>query len=191
MKKVFFIGFNKTATVAFHNLFLDSGYASWHNFRRKGKSKNNLGKVMQYNLQNNLPILTGIDDAIAYSDLGGSYKDSIIEGCTLYKEMYKEYPDSYFILQTRPKNKWLQSRIKWRNLPQRIATTLNITVEETLERWSTEWDEHHNNVRTFFKNNPNFLEYNIETDDIDKLIRHVSKDFVLLKDHWKKRNITK
>jgi len=190
MKKVFFIGFNKTATVAFHNLFLDSGYASWHNCCRKNKKKN-LGKTMHYNLQNDLPILTGIDDAIAYSDLGGSYKDSIIEGCTLYKEMYKEYPDSYFILQTRPKNKWLQSRMRWRDLPQRVATILNITVEETLERWRTEWDEHHNNVRIFFKNNPNFLEYNIETDDIHKLIRHVSKDFNLLWHHWKERNITK
>jgi len=189
MKKVFFIGFNKTATVSFHKLFLESGYNSWHNFSRKNKKKN-LGKVMYYNLQNNLPILTGINDAVAYSDLGGSYKDSIIEGCTLFKEMYEEYPNSYFVLQTRPKNKWLQSRINWNNLPYRVATTLNITVEETLERWSTEWDEHHNNVRIFFKNNPNFLEYNIETDDIDKLVEHVSKDFTLLKEHWKKRNVT-
>jgi len=187
MKKVFFIGFNKTATTAFHKLFLESGYKSWHNKRKKIK----LVETLYYNLQNNLPVLFGIDDGVSYLDLGGVYNNQLIEGCAFYKEFYKEYPNSYFVLQTRSKEKWINSRYKWNNLPQRHAEILGISVDEVIHRWKEEWDVHHNAVRNFFKNRPNFIEYNIEKDNIEKLIHFLHKDFVLNKECWKKRNVTK
>jgi len=188
--KVFFIGFNKTATVAFHQFFLKNNYSSWHNYRRKGK-KHNIGKRMDYNLINHKPILTGIDDAIAYSDLGGANKNSIVEGCFFYKELYKEYPSSYYILQTRTKENWINSRIKWNNLPQRTADILNISTDQVIKKWREDWDIHHKNVRKFFEDKDIFLEYNIETDNIMKLINFLSKDFNLNPIFWKKRNVSK
>jgi len=187
--KVFFIGFNKTATTAFHNLFLENGYKSAHNHIKLNK-KINIGKRIFCNLQNNFPILHSIDTNDVYSDLGGSFENKIVEGCFFYRELHYEYPESYFILQTRSKKQWLASRKKWRNLPQRHADILGITKEEVVLNWSKEWDLHHYNVRSFFRNKKNFLEFNIEKDNINNLINFLSKDYYIRKEYWKKRNVS-
>ena len=80
-KKIFVIGFNKTATSSFHALFNLLGINSVHT---------------------DVPIMEIIDDYDAFTD-GYHLK---------FTDYFNKYPDSLFILNTRPIKNWLVSRYK-------------------------------------------------------------------------------
>lgn len=70
--KIFIIGFNKTATRAFHNLFKNSEIKSihWDN----GK----LAEKIVNNDKEDLPLLTGYEEFIAFSDMECVTKNNAI-----------------------------------------------------------------------------------------------------------------
>ena len=222
--KVFFIGFNKNATVSFHWLFENSGYTSFHHvvsnkgngylkpllysraswlfnnhkyikFRPLTKENVNLAKRIKENFSDRLPILTGIDQADCYSDLCYYRRDEeVIEAVDYFEQFYEEYPNSYFVLQTRNINDWILSRMchrgKKESFPEVAMQALGLSEEEVIEYWRNLRQEHYKKVFDFFKDKPNFIVYDIDTDNIDKLIDFVSKDFVLDKSYWQQHNST-
>jgi len=197
MNKIFFIGFNKTATTSFDYLFSCSGYTSYHHWARIKKKKTYLAKQIYNNLQNNLPILNKIDNAHAYSDLISPVTD--IDGKTFIYEanqnfdiLYKEYPNAYFILNTRNIEDWVLSRSNHKNALKAWNKFFNISYGKTIDMWRKNFIKHHTSVREFFYNKPtaNFLEFNIDTDRIDILIDYVKKDFILDKNYWTQKNKT-
>lgn len=190
--KIFFIGFNKTATTAFHRFFLDNNYKSFHN----KKSKKNLALTIRNNLQNKLPILHSIDDAHCYSDLMYVDDNEYIEGHKYFKEIYNEYKNSYYVLQTRNLEDWINSRLAHCNriytLLERTQKTLNFSaVDQTVEFWKNDRDLHEQSVTEFFKRKDNFLKFNIDIDNIEKIVDFLRKDFTLDYSKWKKYNITR
>jgi hypothetical protein len=90
-----------------------------------------------------------------------------------YKELYENFPNSKFILNIRDEETWLNS-IK-RHLSQLTprqrsqldhsihkyfyGVNLNAPVDDEL--YLEKYRIHNNNVREFFKDNPNFIEYNV------------------------------
>lgn len=189
MRKVFFLGFNKTATTAFHKLFESSGYTSYHHLI-KGK---NLVQVMQGNLKNDKPILHNISGATAYSDISYYKKNQCVEGNQWYKEFYQEYPDAFFILQTRNMDDWLESRTKHKkgHFIQRCMKSYSIqTKDEMKEIWRKEREEREDQIKRYFRGHPGFMTFDIDNDDIDRLIRHFKPHIVLNKEHWKVHNKT-
>jgi hypothetical protein len=80
-EKIFVIGSNKTGTTSFHNLFLRYGLKSQH------------GLTWELN------------DYQCFSD--GVYNSSTNN---IYKNCYATFPNSLFILNTRPLYNWLYSR---------------------------------------------------------------------------------
>lgn len=195
MKKVFFLGFNKTATVSFHYLFALSGYKSAHNiYRIKGKPET-LALRMFRNKSFDLPILNGISDYEVFSDLiFVKPKEKLyIEANKWYRELHKEYPDSYFILQTRNVNDWLNSRENHDdgNFLKRCMKLKSImNHSEMLEHWKNERLSREEEIKQYFKGNKDFLLFDIDKDPIDKLIEHVRPEFNLKKMYWYKLNVT-
>jgi len=191
--KVFFIGFNKTATTSLHRLFIDSGYVSYHHCKRQNK-KENIANIIDKNFKNNLPLLTNLETADCLIDMILSNKNRYLEANKYFKQLHQQYPDSYFILQLRNEDDWIKSRLKHRSKPsfaKRSISALGLkNIEELIHFWKEMRLNHFNNVRDYFRNSKNFIEYDIDKDNILQLIDFLSPHFELKKEHWKKHNAT-
>jgi len=74
-----------------------------------------------------------------------------------FKEYYEKYPDSLFILNTRPLEKWLISRYKHaKHFNFRERWCWPVSIERT-KQWITEREIHHQNVLDFFLDKPSQL----------------------------------
>ena len=135
MEKYFVIGFNKTATHTFHNLFLQNNLTSHHN----GKQVRN--KPLKYNTN-----WTNIDSYECFSD-NGNFQD--------YRLLDTKYPNSIFILNLRRLDEWLISRFKHglRGCyePARLCT------KEKCKKWISEREEFYRKILDYFKDKPNKL----------------------------------
>lgn len=143
-KKYFCIGFNKTATTTLHYLFKYNEVPSWHD--------------VQYNWDT--------DKYCAFSD-GKNSVGCPINGVPAGSEIsipsikkYLEYPNSIFILQTRPLGDWLISRFKHGH-EQIRGTKKNHPFwppsTELARRFISARQKHHMNVLEFFRDMPEKL----------------------------------
>jgi hypothetical protein len=181
--KVFQIGFDKCGTMTLWQFFKDNGIASIHH----GKGK--LAVSMHNNHINNKPLIAAkYAHYIVYTDMERLDADQPIDiGMTLFQELDRQYPGSKFILNTRDKKAWLKSRSMSRmnimtkqTLLHRTARRQQKSLEQVLEQWSKEWDEHHKAVIAYFKDRPqDLLVFNIETDPPEKLCEFFKDQFIL------------
>ena len=190
--KVFFIGFNKTATISFHKFFEQQGYKSFHHI----KKKKYLGKSILDNLQEGKELLYGIDKYDIYSDFCYSTENILYEATENFKLLDQQYPNSYFILQTRDEDDWIKSRFnhKSKNAEDfyvRAKKALNLNNSELKKYWLENRKILHKEIRDYFKNHNKFIEFNIDIDSIDKIIKFLRKDYNLDSKFWKKYNETK
>lgn len=178
--KIFQIGLNRCGSYSLHNLVKKSGYKSVH------WGKGQLSKKMYLNEVSGLPILTGLETFDCFTDMENT--QNLIFAYRLYDKLYYENNNSYFILNTRNKNNWIKSRCNHREgfLLQLAKKQFGFSRNEAIEHWGLEWDNHHKNVETFFKNKGNFLKFDIEADSINKLIMFVKDDFLLNENFWTK-----
>ena len=174
--RIFQIGLNKCGTRSIYDFLNQSGIKSVH-FKR-----GELARVMKENLDNGAPPLQDIDRWTAYTDMQRVKKTGVIEACEYYRTLAEYYPRSYFILNTRSKDRWIQSRLKHGTNQQygeryRKGLGLN-SIEETIDAWSNSWDKHHAEVPAFFaQTGQHFLIYDIENDTPDKLSDFLAPDF--------------
>lgn len=160
--KIFCIGLNKTGTSSIHEALQILGFKSVHHKESRGKS---IKDIIKSNYDNGLDILKDIDHYDAYSDW--SHPSSNI----LFKEFDKQYPNSKFILNTRDINAWIKSRKKHLkrtpNLQQLQKQNPNnkwLKMDEAI--WREEFDEHHKNVREYFKKRPeDLLEFDVTKEN--------------------------
>lgn len=193
--KVFFIGFNKTATTAFHHMFNKSGYHSVHCLYRGANNLQSgvyIAKVMSDNLDDGREILFDIDQADVYSDFLYCKRMRCIEGNKWFKKLYAEYPDAYFVLQTRNEIDWLNSRLNHKNgsLLERWKKFNRMSEEEVILDWKTRREVMEKKIRKFFSGSNSFLEFNIDKHDISRLIEFVSPHYDLDRSEWKILNKT-
>ena len=191
MSKVFFIGYNKTATYSLHKLFSHSGYKSCHaNYARKV-----IALTMKENFESNKPLLTNLEGPSCYLDIVYCDHSTYVEANQYFKTLDEQYPNSYFVLQTRNVDEWIKSRMNHmpkKPFSERAMSALNLKNEEDLiNYWKDLRENHYKEVRNYFKNNNRYVEFDIDNDDISKLIRHVRKDFTLKEKHWGRHNVTK
>lgn len=174
--RVFQIGFNKCGTRSFHHFLEMNGIASVH--YKRGK----LAQTMLENIRSGQPPLQGIDKWTGYTDMQAVSKAQVIEACEFYPKLAEYYPRSYFILNTRNKERWIQSRLNHgtkRNYAERYRAGLRLdSIQAVVDVWSDTWDRHHREVQAFFKKTgQNFLVYDIEADSPEKLSEFLSPDF--------------
>lgn len=130
-RKIFVIGFNKTATSTFHQLFLSNGLKSQHE---------GVWQIDKYDCFSDNPELNN------------------------YKELYKNYPNSIFILNTRGLYSWLLSRAmhcEYRKQTWGYPLTKNLVSNWIDNRYKTYLE-----ILNFFKDTPGkLIIVNIEKED--------------------------
>ena len=183
--KIFQIGFNKCGTSSLHYLFQNSGYKSLH--YRNG----NIARQIFLNITIGVPILNRLDEFDCFTDMEAASLN--IYAYKYFEQLYTEYKNGYFILNTRNKNDWLKSRSNHKNgrLFHLSKKQFGLSEKQTLSLWSLEWDHHHEKVENFFKGKKNFLKFDLNNDPIQNLIEFVEPDFKLNKDYWTQINKSK
>jgi len=167
--KVFQVGFNKCGTRSLCQLFKQSGYDSVH--YQKGR----LAKKILQNFLRSRDILSGINKHTFYSDLECAYgsRGVPIYAYLLYKEIYYQYPNSKFILNVRPIDDWIRSRLRHSNRKyvRFCKKRLKLNKGEVVEEWKNHFHKHIEDVIGFFIDKPDrLLVYDISTDNPDKII---------------------
>jgi len=181
MPKIFVIGFNKTATRAFHNLFKNSGIASVH--WDEGK----LARTMIANDVNGQPLLSGYENTIAFSDMEFvSEKEAMYVHMTHYQKLFHQYPNSYFILNTRNIAAWIASRKAHANGKYLLMCmeSQRLSEEEMVAKWHQEFCAHCREVVDFFNGYERFIQLNIDEFNIQELIKFLAVDFKLDVSKW-------
>lgn len=138
-KKIFVIGFSKCGTTSIHELFKFLNINSTHQCHK-------------------IPVLEIIDKFDAFTD-GKHYN---------FEKYYEKYPNSLFILNTRPIYNWLSSR--YRHGLERGRIDIHITDTNTLNQIILR-EEHYNKVINFFSDKLNqLLIVNIEKQGFENSI---------------------
>jgi hypothetical protein len=109
-----------------------------------------------------------------------------------FRDIDVAYPGTKFLLNTRDKDDWLQSRLTHRQYAQKFILARGLAgVDDCLAIWSNDWDRHLEDVRNYFKDRPNDLvEFNIDTDDVQELIAQLP-EFNLDPAAWMRTGATK
>ena len=104
-------------------------------------------------------------------------------------ELIKSYPNPYFILNTRPINDWIHSRlnhvggdfIEQYRLEKLQHNSQNLSDEEIILEWRYQWHKCHAEILSLFSNNPslNSLIFDIKTSSYSTLKTFLSKDYSL------------
>lgn len=188
--KVFAIGFSKTATTTIHKFFKNNGHDSVHFSLPDGRF---LAGVVSTNVMSRRPILASIDQHEVFSEF--SYADGIhyLEANYFYQQLYEQYPDAYFLLNTRDTEKWVKSRSTHfgrKNsrglLVDRIAAAYGTSTSEAQDVWRAYHQPFHDEVIAFFAARPEarFLHFKIETGSPDMLAEWVGEHYDLDPSTW-------
>jgi hypothetical protein len=177
--KIFQIGFNKCGTTSIHEFFKKNGLNSVH------WDRGYLARTIKSSIEKNRDILFGYDKYDCFTDMEDTLNDIFIY-TKYYKELDKQYPNSKFILNLRPLDKWLRSRESHAGgkYIEIYMKNWNITRNEVIERWIREWNEHIESIKDYFKDRPNdLLIFDIESESdtfvsyIETLTKIKYKDF--------------
>jgi hypothetical protein len=201
--KVFFIGFNKCGTKTVTHFFRANGYRSAHCRARLPiydhlprrlwlTGTKPIAKVMETNVAAGKPILSGLPRYRVYSDLTHVRAGRAIEGVRHFKLLHAEYPDSYFILNTRPVDNWVRSRERHDDgdFIDRYARALDMTHDEVRDHWRDMFVQHSRLCKEYFSGNPKFMEFDIERDGPEQLKDFCRPDFDLDADNWTHKGAT-
>lgn len=172
--RVVAIGFNKCATRSLTELFRRAGHSVVHHKVRKPWARSqSIGRIMKENLAAGRKVFHGADEYTFYSDLIYSTPMATFEGASKFREILRDYPDTFLILNLRDREQWINSRLTHghgefakRELQARTLENL----EELTEQWRSEWDDHITAVREFMVgHSAQYIEFNLDIDRAEKL----------------------
>ncbi|MEE1672817.1 sulfotransferase [Agarivorans aestuarii] len=172
--KIFQIGFNKCGTGSLHKFFIKNELKSIH------YDSGRLAKTIFENFENDRDLLFGCDGYDAYSDMELLTNEKFISVAeSLFKELYNQYPDSVFILNTRDVDSWVNSRLKHNKgtYLSRYRSLLDVTSDQIIKYWKEEYYKHISNVQAFFENktSANFIHLRIDEDCPSRLGDYLSR----------------
>lgn len=182
--RIFQIGFNKCGTRSLYRFLQRAGINATH-FNR-----GLLAQAIHANLAAGRHPLAGrIDAHIAYTDMQHITRTEAIEAVRYFRELYAYYPGSYFILNTRDKAGWINSRLAHGAgaYASRYGRALGLRdTDAVVARWSDDWDRHHAEVLAFFADKPGrLLVYDIKTDSPQKIVDFLAPDFLTRADDFR------
>ena len=165
--KVFQIGFNRCGTRSIHQYFAANGISSVH------WDEGRLAQRMFENRANGNDLLAGYPEFDVFTDMESLDGIQHLEAYKLYPELAAQYPDAVFILNTRDREAWINSRFGHRKgeYAARFKQYLGTDSDaELADAWRRDWDAHHARVVEFFSGKPHrFFICRIETDLPDLL----------------------
>jgi len=169
---VFQIGFNKCATRSLCHLFEMSNIPSLHWSQDGGI----FCKSMLINFISGKNLISDqYLNKVLFADMEYIYNNTGLpfHGYCFYDRLHTQYPNSKFILNIRPIDNWLQSRINHDGgkYLSHYQSLLSMSKEDTIDFWRIHFINHIQNVKNYFKNFPNKLVvFDIENDSINKII---------------------
>ena len=187
MKKVFIIGFNRTATKALHNLFKNAGYSSAHYSLADPTGESIIiAKQMVENLRSYKPLMHRMDHIQVFSDMFWHREDTWIDGNKFYHELHCDYPDAHFIMNTRDMDEWLNSK---RNHKEGAYIKRCMEYHQLDEQYMLDWfkcdrEHHEESVRKHFLGYDKFIEFDVNNDPVSKLINFLKPNFFLKESAW-------
>ena len=150
--KIFFIGFNKCATSTIHHLFTNSSYNVHGGYNWNLKDNN------VFRDTSSIPFMTydKSQKIIYHGDGNFKYQNGNID-FDVFKELYKNYPTSIYILNTRNLYEWLVSRCNHSKNGVNGKTWCYPYSQKLLIKWINDREFLYNKILKFFENKPNQL----------------------------------
>lgn len=185
--RIFVIGPNKCGTSSLHHFFRLNGLKSGH-WRVQGQK--NLAQVMQINHALARRPFEGYEDFHALSDISFNSKGLTIDGFRQFALIHRAYPDAFFILNHRPRDKWLASRRRHPRLMERVMEASGLEEAAVLAGWAAMYEAHLAEVRAHFAGHPRFLDFAIESETGQTLSDFLSPAYRTDPALWEQRNAT-
>ena len=194
---IILLGFPKSATVSFNKLFSDLGYKTYH-------WKYNdvfIADIIKKNKKYEKKLLSFIDKseyeitALTQIEVCMNNSKFYWPQITDFKKIYRENRSAIFILNKRDPDRLIESLKKWKNWNNKslFERILEWGKDSILKDINNKNDNdiiknliinHYNKVESFFntrKNNPKFISYDIDKDDLTKLSKYIDiKDYKVL-----------
>lgn len=192
--KIFVIGFNKCGTKTLHEFFLRNRIRSAHcNYELEpdaGRTK--IATTMRDNLEAGKPILDGMTDFQAFSDLVTLTNTEVIEANCYFREMHQAYPDAFFIFNDRPLEDWIKSRLNHEGGPggsfvRRYASASGISQDEVPDLWRNQYTTHKQAVLEHFQGYDRFAHFDLMNDGPEKLQSLFGSVIAVNLRRWEKR----
>jgi hypothetical protein len=175
--RIFQIGFNKCGTNSIYRFLQRSGiFATRYN-------RGQLATTIRDNISAGLKPLAGqFDGFSAFTDINHLTRDEVVEGGQYFRTFHAYYPTSYFVLNTRDKEGWLRDRQKQGGgtYARRYASALDLHDEsDVVQRWSQDWDRHHQAVIDYFADKPGrLLVHDINSGNPQAMVDFLAPDFI-------------
>jgi hypothetical protein len=165
--RVFQIGFNKCGTRSFAHWFERCGHRSVHWDRGR------LASTMRSNREEGLPLLRGYEDYVLYSDMENIHD---VRGLTYayewFGDLHRQYPDGKFLMNIRPMEKWIRSRLNHVTYLQDTMAALGVDERNALAAWEKHYREQTEKADAYFQAFPGrFLVFDIENEPVEKVCR--------------------
>lgn len=171
--KIIQIGFNKCGTTSIDAFLRKAGFKTIHWDHGK------IAKTIKSNVENSLPPLEGYEEYDCLSDMEFVTNNEFIYAfMDYYQEIDKYYDDVYFILNIRPYEKWIKSRLLHNSgtYLSRFISIRQSDEEGVISFWKNLWDKHLMGVCRYFKNKNNCLVFDIENDSGATLCKFLGLD---------------
>lgn len=184
-KPIFQIGFNKAGSSSLHQFLVESGIESVH------WDAGTLARKMTKRMQSGQNPIADYPGVTAFTDMYHIDDHNLFEPFKNFQYLEQWFPQACFILNTRPKEKWIKSRKTHiapilfghdrESLLLRNEIYFGLSADEVEVYWSKDWDVHLANVRAYFKGSDRLLEIDIEKSDETEerltafLTRHLGK----------------
>ena len=146
-KKIFFIGYNKTATSSIHSLFLSLGYKCTH-----CAYKWDLERFQVFSDTGSVPFIK-FNNNFIYNGNGNYNTQNKVTNFEVFIELYNQYPNAIYVLNTRSLKKWLISRYKHGFARNNGNPNWAWPIDEKLTiKWINDREKYYNNIINFFSN---------------------------------------
>ena len=175
------IGFNKCGTRSLYHFFRRNGLSCAH------YAQGRLGAVMALNLATGQPVLKGLGQFNALTDLQGPVIGSLFEGHMFFREIDRDHPGAKFILPVRPVEDWIQSRLTHPHYARRCRQHYDVADFDALaELWRAQWTQYRLDVERHFRKRPDdLLVFDITADGPEKIRDFLKPHYTLRPKHWK------
>lgn len=152
--KIFGIGLNKTGTLSLHEALQTLGFRSLH------WGGPDVRRIVERARDEGRPLVDDLADHDAFSDIW-----ALSEAYALLDE---QYPGSRFVLTTRDREGWIDSRRRHVERNRVAAAEGRYTgtfLEVEPDLWRVQWDDHHAAVAAHFAGRDDLLVMDIPAGD--------------------------
>ena len=186
--KIFFLGFNKTATSALFHFLARQGIKSFHWQR----GEENLAAEVEKRIDEPAELKRYLSKSTAYSDFTYSSDERILDGNRHFRMFHELFTRAYFVLNDRDPERWVDSRLRHRRgqFARRSAKLRGCSEDELRGVWLKEREEHNRAVLSYFADSERFLHFRVDRDPISRLIDFLSPHFRLKPHHWARENVS-